>query len=233
VVRLAAAVLWGTAIVIGSIRWTHIRPRRVGETAGARRVWRRLPVPRRRPRAPRRRPGAAAGARAVAAWCDDLARQVRSGVVLTHALATEEPAATWLRDRTADIRRRLERGSGVADAIDQHDDRPGEPLQLALEVIAIAAEVGGPAAAPLERTAAVLRQRAADLDERTVQAAQARLSAHVMTCLPLAILAVLVVTDDDVVAALGTPVGAACLVCGLLANQLGWWWMRRIVLVSP
>jgi Flp pilus assembly protein TadB len=74
-----------------------------------------------------------------------------------------------------------------------------------------------------------LRQRAADLDERSAQAASARLSTHVMTAVPLAMLAVLTATDDDVRAVTVAPVGAACIASGLILNALGWWWMRRIV----
>jgi tight adherence protein B len=102
-------------------------------------------------------------------------------------------------------------------------------LRLALGVTATASRVGGPSAASIDRAAMLLRQRAADLDERATQAAQARLSSHVMTAVPLLMLAALVATDDDVQSALASPVGTACVVAGLVLNAAGWWWMRRIV----
>ena len=106
------------------------------------------------------------------------------------------------------------------------------PALIVLTVIAAASEVGGSAAAAIDRVAATLRQRAADQAERRVQAAQARLSAHVMTAVPLSMLGLLLATDDDVRVVIITPVGATCLVAGLTLNTGGWLWMRHIVEVS-
>jgi Flp pilus assembly protein TadB len=124
----------------------------------------------------------------------------------------------------------LVRGAGITEGVNALDATP--ELRLALDVIAITADVGGQAAVPLERTAVVLRQRAADLDDRAVQAAQARTSAHVMTALPVAVLALLAVGDDDVVDALASPAGLVCALCGSVLNVIGWCWMRRIVAVG-
>ena len=52
---------------------------------------------------------------------------------------------------------------------------------LALGVLHACADLGGPAAQPLDRTASTLRARAADLADREVHSAQARLSAVVLT----------------------------------------------------
>ena len=79
----------------------------------------------------------------------------------------------------------------------------------------------------------LLRQRAADLDERSAQAAQARLSTHVMTAVPLLMLAALVATDGDVRSVVTSPTGAACIAAGLTLNAAGWWWMNRIVGTAP
>lgn len=176
-------------------------------------------------RAERRSPSA----RAVAEWCDDLARQLRSGTSLSHALATA-PADPPTRRATDELRRRLDRGRSVIDAVEsaQLGDE-GPNLRLALSVIATAARLGGSPAAPIDRTAATLRQRAADADERNVHAAQARLSAHVLTVVPIAMLLLLVVTDGDIRAAATSPLGAACIVLGLALNAIGSIWMRRII----
>jgi tight adherence protein B len=96
-------------------------------------------------------------------------------------------------------------------------------------VIATASRIGGPAAASIDRAAMLLRQRASDLDERATQAAQARLSSHVMTAVPLLMLVVLLATDDDVRSVVTSPIGTVCVVAGLALNAAGWWWMRRIV----
>ena len=76
------------------------------------------------------------------------------------------------------------------------------------------ADLGGPAAQPLDRTAATLRARAADLAERQVHSAQARLSAMVLTLLPVAALALLLATSTATRTAVLGPSGALCLGAG-------------------
>ncbi len=166
-------------------------------------------------------------ARAVAAWCDDIARRVRSGSTLRDAVATL-PADPATERATVPLRLALERGTSVADAI-ARVDTDGAHLRLALGVITTASRIGGPAAASVDRAAMLLRQRAADLDDRSTQAAQARLSSHVMTAVPLLMLAALVATDGDVRSVVTSPIGTVCVGAGLALNAAGWWWMRRIV----
>ena len=167
------------------------------------------------------------GARDVAAWCDDIARCVRSGSTLRDAL-TALPTDPATERATASLRLALERGAALGEAIARVDVN-GPHLRLALGVISAASRIGGPAAASIDRTAMVLRQRATDLDERATHAAQARLSAHVMTAMPLLMLAALVATDDDVRSVVASPIGTLCVAVGLALNAVGWWWMRRIV----
>ncbi len=170
------------------------------------------------------------GPRAVAAWCDDMARSLRSGSTLRQAVMVL-PVDTVTERATSKIRLGIERGLSVVDAVDRTDGG-GPQLRLALGVIVSAGRIGGPSAAAIDRAAALLRQRAADHEERASHAAQARLSAHVMTALPLLMLAVLVATDDDVRSVAASSVGAACIAAGLVLNAIGWWWMRRIVRIS-
>jgi Flp pilus assembly protein TadB len=164
---------------------------------------------------------------AVSTWCDDLARTVRSGSTFHDALRTVVPGDAVTARATANLRLRLERGAVVPDAVSGLGG--GTHLQLATGVFAIAGRLGGSPAVAVERTAAALRQRSADRDERAVQAAQARLSAHVLTAMPLAMLGLLCLVDRDVVTAVSTTPGAACIVVGLTVNALGWWWMRHIM----
>jgi tight adherence protein B len=166
-------------------------------------------------------------ARAVAGWCDDIARRVRSGSSLRDAV-TVLPSDAATERATSPVRLAIDRGLSVADAVGRVDDASPH-LRLALGVIATTSRIGGPSAASIDRTAGLLRQRAGDHDDRSSQAAQARLSTHVMTAVPLVMLSVLVATDDDVRTAATSPVGAGCVAAGLALNVLGWWWMRRIV----
>ena len=174
-------------------------------------------------RARRRQPSA----RAVAGWCDAIARHIRSGSSLRDAVSGA-PTDAAVGRATTPLRLAIDRGQSLVDAIGRVD-APGPHLELALGVLATSSRIGGPSAASIDHVATLLRQRAADLDERSAQAAQARLSTHVMTAVPLVMLAVLVVTDADVRSVATSPTGVTCIGGGLLLNATGWWWMHRIV----
>jgi Flp pilus assembly protein TadB len=132
------------------------------------------------------------------------------------------------RRATDELRHRLDRGRSMVDACAPSGD-VGAHLRLAIIVIATAARLGGSPAPAIDRTAGTLRQRAVDADERTMHGAQARLSAHVLTAVPLAMLLLLLVTDDDVRATATSTLGATCVTVGLSLNAIGSVWMRRII----
>lgn len=169
-------------------------------------------------------------ARNVAEWCDDVARRVRSGSSLRDAV-TNAPTDAAIKRAITPLLLGLDRGQSLADAADGVDVA-GPHLHLALRVLAAASRIGGPSAASIDRTAVLLRQRAADTEERSTQAAQARLSTHVLTAVPLVMLAVLVVTDADVRSIATSPTGVTCIGIGLVLNATGWWWMHQIVRTS-
>jgi tight adherence protein B len=176
-----------------------------------------------RPRWPRRsrHPGPAE----LAAWCDALAREVRSGVSLGAALrSVPAPDDTVL----VAIRHGLARGLPLADAVAVPAATADE--QAVLTVLAACAHHGGAAARPLDQVAATLRRRAADAAERSVHSAQARLSALVMTVLPGGVLVLLLATSPSVRTITASPMGAVVVTSGLLLNALGWTWMRRIIM---
>ena len=71
--------------------------------------------------------------------------------------------------------------------------------------------------------------RHAERAERDAAASQARLSARVLTMLPVSTLALMVLAEDSTRAALGSSIGLALVAVGLTGNGVGWWWMRRII----
>lgn len=160
----------------------------------------------------------------VARWCESLARSVRGGDTVAAALRNtdvpigHEPAV----DR---VIREIERTGRVGLPLTDVTAN----LALALAVLSAALEHGGPAAEPLDRAAGVLRARSAEHAERQVQSAQARLSAQVMTALPLVMLVLLLVSSRSVRSAVATPFGATVLLVGAALNMVGWRWMRRII----
>lgn len=187
-------------------RWSGLR------TALTRRHSRRSPSP-----------------RSVAEWCDELARRARSGATLRDALTNTLPADEATRACTDELRLALQRGRTTAEATAERSPHDGPHLALARRVIETTARLGGPCAASIDRTAALLRQRAADGEERSAQAAQARLSAHVLTAVPLVMLGLLMATDGDTRDVITSALGVACVTIGLSLNAVGWLWMRRLV----
>ena len=164
---------------------------------------------------------------ALAAWCDALARAVRGGATLRHALCNVAPPAC-VEARLAPALLALARGVSVSAALSELDARSHD-LDLVLVVVRACAEHGGAAAEPIDRAAAALRQRAALAGERRTNSAQARMSALVMTCLPAAMLALLAVTSHSVRAASMSSAGLAAIALGAMLNVIGWRWMRRLI----
>ena len=172
----------------------------------------------------------------VANWCDHLARAMRSGSTLREALTSVAPPGA-MSGAISDVQLSLERGQPIATTLQESLDprlehgskHSGPHVGLAFSVIAIAARLGGSNATALDRAASSLRLLAADRQERVAHAAQARLSARVLTVVPLAMLALLVLTDADVRAILQAPIGLTCIVVGLVLNTAGWRWMRHII----
>jgi Flp pilus assembly protein TadB len=163
----------------------------------------------------------------IAQWCDEIARAARSGSTLTAAVRGA-PAPAQLAVELAAVHLALDRGVALATAL-EHAPVANADVQLAFTVLRACAEHGGPAGEPIDRAAATLRGRAADLAERRTHSAQARMSAVVMTWLPVAMLALLLVTSASVRTAVTGPVGLFVVASGAILNLVGWRWMGRII----
>lgn len=183
-------------------------------------------------------------------WCERAARHVRSG----NSLSTAVIIAAGLMSGTggmetsggaAEVERRhglagnvpvplraladdVARGTALGAAVERRLPCDTAAVDLAMTAVATCSAVGGPAAATLERVAMTLRTRAALADEIAAQSAQARLSALVLTLVPLALLLVLLVADGGVRAQLQRPAGVATAAAGVSFNLCGWLWMRHL-----
>jgi len=147
----------------------------------------------------------------------------RLGAPLGDALATVDP-------RHAPSRRRPPRQQLRA----RRAHLPGPEPALGLAVLEMAARHGGATAASLDRAASAVRERRSVIAERAVQSAQARLSALVLTLLPIGFALWTASTDQRVARFLTrSPVGWACLGVGLALNLAGWAWMRHIIRGRP
>jgi Flp pilus assembly protein TadB len=100
---------------------------------------------------------------------------------------------------------------------------------VVVQAISAAHALGGPVAATLDSAAALLRERTAIRGEALAHSAQARLSARVLTGVPLAFAGWSLVSSKSFRTAVLSTVGLASALIGAVCNLIGWWWMRRIV----
>lgn len=160
-----------------------------------------------------------------AALLDGIARQVRSGSSLTSAALDEIDPGTQLHE----VVDRLTDGHSLVDAL-AAIVTPEPDLALTVQALSATAHLGGPIAATLDEAAAVLRERAAARAERRAHGSQARLSARVLTVVPVGFAlwsAVASQRTRDVY--ISTAAGGISASVGLILNLAGWQWMKRII----
>lgn len=147
----------------------------------------------------RRRPTADAHGDHWADVLDAIAAEVRAGTSLT--VAIERTAARVLHGDAA----------------------------VAVHTLGVAAAVGGPVSATIRQGALVLRDRHAAQAEALAHSAQARLSATVLTVLPIAFTGVAFATSASFRSAALSSAGLIALCAGVTLNLIGRRWMRRLV----
>lgn len=173
----------------------------------------------------------------IAPTLDALARATAGGCTLAQAIdalpnVVARPFASHLRSAVVGRSPITTLGRSLRSLLDTEWAELTE-CQLALTVLVLVAELGGSAPHALDRTAAAVRERRAAVSERHAHAAQARLSATVLSVVPLGFAVWSAVSDRRVAAFfLGSASGAACLGAGLLLNALGWWWSARITTIT-
>lgn len=159
-----------------------------------------------------------------------LSNDVRSGRSARDALAD---ALSGEPDLLPEVQLALVRQAPLGDALAAHESGKDE-RDVVVHALRIGAEHPHVLPDVLDRAAAVVRERRTWQHERVVQAAQARMSARVLTFLPLAFAAWGVATSASVRAAYAdSPVTVVVAALGVALNAVGWWWMRRVVGVPP
>ena len=116
-------------------------------------------------------------------------------------------------------------GSSLAGALGSlaHDDA------VAVHALVTAHTVGGPVAATLDSAAITLRERVALRADARAHSSAARLSAALLTALPVVFAAWMAATSASVRAVWLGPVGVVCGALGVALNTAGWVWMRRLI----
>jgi Flp pilus assembly protein TadB len=203
------SALAGGALVLVLAAW--VRPRLAAARGRA---------PGRAPRLRQRSPTADEWA----AVLDGVSAEVRTGsslaVALQQALVRSQPHGQSITPSTtlASIAATI----ATAEAAD-----PDEAVVV--QAISAAHSLGGPAAATIDAASALLRERSAIRGEALAHSAQARLSARVLTGVPLTFAGWSLLSSRSFRTALLSEVGLASALIGATCNLIGWWWMRRIV----
>jgi tight adherence protein B len=168
---------------------------------------------------------------ALAEYLEALSRELRVGEPLAAAFASVTPAHAAVSAAFGPARDLVAAGRPLSAALEVIATRiHGADVALAVQALSCAAAIGGPAAATLDGAGAVLRGRAAMAADIRAQSAQARLSARVLTIVPVAFATWSFATSArNRQTYLDSAVAATCLVAGAALNLAGWWWMRRIV----
>lgn len=217
VAALSAAVLLGTArggpvigVAMAAVAWVAPRQLRAASRERAGRVF----------------------DRALPGLLDAWARNVRGGLAPAAALVDAVAGSgAAVRRALAPVVRSLERGASLEEAVaERWPTRPGPAGPLVTAAVAVSHPLGGLRAQGIDAVAATVREHAGLEAEKHVQAAQARVSAVVMTVAPLLFCAFLVLRDGEASAfLLRSPLGVACGALGVGLDLLAGVWMRTAV----
>lgn len=155
---------------------------------------------------------------------------VDGGVAVGGARGDARLVVGGARGDIAVVVQRADRGEPLGAALDAWArSRPLPEVRLVVAALGLGLEAGAASARTVDGLAATLRERSAVAGEVSAQATQARLSALVISALPLAFTTWTCLTDRRIADFLfATPAGWGCLLGGVTLNALGALWMRRI-----
>jgi Flp pilus assembly protein TadB len=172
----------------------------------------------------------------IAAWCEALAQRIRGGDTLRNALV-ETHSSPSIETALGGFRLRIERGADLISTctavIDATNAQPAsthiQTLREIMGLIRVCALGSSRTAQTLDRAAHNLRIRAALADEVARETASARLSASLLTALPIVAVAITLMISPEVAQTYTTTAGLVCMTMCLLLNLIGWWWIRRLI----
>lgn len=157
-----------------------------------------------------------------------LSRSLRSGILEAHALLPvgalrEALEHTVLYCRTGAPLEELLTRDHTTSTVDSPD------VTFVVQSLVAAAAGGTGTAHALERASWVLRERQVVREERRVNAAQAVLSARVMSWMPVGFGSIMLLSSPSIrEVVLFSPLGLVCIVIGVALNLVGRRWMGRI-----
>lgn len=168
------------------------------------------------------------------AIAESMSRHLRSGSSLTASLGAA--GRSHPQEWTFTVLRSVASGDSLADAVATRLDRetverhPDGDIVLTLQVIGLAARVGGEPARHIDALVETLRSRRHAAADRLTHASTAIASIRLLTWLPI-VCAVWMVLDDSAVreVLVASPIGWVCLVSGVVFNLIGRQWTNRLV----
>ena len=170
-------------------------------------------------------------AEAVPEVLERIAGEMRGGATARGAIENVAAGGGRLAADLTRVKTRVALGAHLTEALaawPAERDVPG--VRAAAGALALASDVGGPAADALDGLAASLRDRLGARAEARALSAQARLSAVVVGVLPLAYVLLSALIDPSSAARMyANPGGQVCLVAGLALEGAGAMWMRHLL----
>jgi tight adherence protein B len=164
-----------------------------------------------------------------------VARELRAGASVQGALlvaATDpEPGGARPDPATGVLATALARGTPVGEAVGEWvGTRPTPARHLAGAALVVAAQTGGATAVVIDGVADTLRDRVALEREVAALSSQARASAVLLVVAPLVVAVVVASAEPRIAAFLfGSPVGWACILCGLVLDAVGAAWIHLTI----
>ncbi len=163
----------------------------------------------------------------VAKCLDDIARRMRLGGSNVDAFCDAVDHCPPISQHWQRAARQARLNGNVPLALQEHNDWTNPVLARAATALSVAHVGGSFIPAALERAARSHRDRWAFGQDLRVATSQARLSAQVLTILPIAILVLSSFSGTGVSFFLDSPALILVLVVGIILNYVGWRWISR------
>jgi tight adherence protein B len=172
---------------------------------------------------------------ALAEAVESVASGLRTGLSLRQGLeAAARDAPPALAAQLHLVVAQVDAGIPMAEALDGWGARSAPTVRLAVAALTVGARTGGAHARALSGVAHTIRDRVALRAEVRAMAAQARLSALVITVAPVGFIAFTAATDERIAAFLfRTPPGWAVLTAGLALDAVAGVWMAHLSRIEP
>ena len=163
----------------------------------------------------------------IAQFLDDVARRIRLGASNVEAFCTAVQQCASMSQHWQRVAHQARINGNVPQALHEHCDWDHPALARAATALCVAHVGGSFVPAALERASRAHRDRWAYVQDLRVATSQARLSAQVLTVLPVASLVLSTFSGTGVSYFLSSPGLFFILLVGIALNYVGWRWIHH------